>query len=422
MAHDAEAHLIRYSSTYRPWPSTPLPTLATAHPPPPLDSTRKGRTNPQDPSLSSQELDSPMFANPSPHYPRTLDSPLSSVHSAPIFSPALRTDSTPRSYGAVEGTPTSSCEDHLPELPPIQSPAPGCQSQLSKSTEVPAPLEPSPRETLAETPNGNVGQQRKRKAIALGDLDDGKEKVAIEATEGGDSLGPRTRRRSGSQTYHAERDNNRHLPSLERSPDGDLRTPSAETASNRDPTSPSNARSISPNRTAQHARPIGSGSSPSEQATSPPVQPLHLLQPPTLQLRHGRDVKMILSLDGDGVRGLSQAFLVEALVGAICAKVNKNIEPFQIFDVVGGCSMGGLLAVMLGRLRLSALAAREAYKYVAREAFQNKKDFFASSDPHAVPPIQDDQAVEDAIKTVVAAELPDVEEYLYDSRGDSANV
>lgn len=131
---------------------------------------------------------------------------------------------------------------------------------------------------------------------------------------------------------------------------------------------------------------------------------------------------MILSLDGDGVRGLSQAFLVEALVGAICAKVNKNIEPFQIFDVVGGCSMGGLLAVMLGRLRLSALAAREAYKYVAREAFQNKKDFFASSDPHAVPPIQDDQAVEDAIKTVVAAELPDVEEYLYDSRGDSANV
>lgn len=141
-----------------------------------------------------------------------------------------------------------------------------------------------------------------------------------------------------------------------------------------------------------------------------------------LQLHHNRDVKIILSLDGDGVRGLSQVFLVEALVDAICTKVNTRVEPYQAFDLIGGSSMGGLLAVMLSRLRLPAHAARDAYKYIAREVFQNKKNFFSSLDPHSLPLMHDGQAVEDAIKTVVAAELSHGDEQLYDTRTESADV
>jgi patatin-like phospholipase/acyl hydrolase len=149
------------------------------------------------------------------------------------------------------------------------------------------------------------------------------------------------------------------------------------------------------------------------------------VQPPqalSLLPRKSRDFKIVLSLDGDGIRGLSQVFLVEALVGAICTKLDRNIDPYQIFDLVGGTSMGGVLGLMLSRLRMQAHEAREAYKLVGKEVFQDKKAYFSSLDPHAGHDMYDGQGVEEAIKTVVAGELPQVNERLYDAREDSADV
>lgn len=145
-------------------------------------------------------------------------------------------------------------------------------------------------------------------------------------------------------------------------------------------------------------------------------------QPPSLLPRKRRDFKIILSLDGDGIRGLSQAFLVEALVCAICTKLDQHIDPYQIFDLVGGTSMGGVLGLMLSRLRMQAHSAREAYKLVAKEVFQDKKAYFISLDPHAVPALYDAQGVENAIKKVVAGKLPHVNARLYDDREDSADA
>jgi hypothetical protein len=152
---------------------------------------------------------------------------------------------------------------------------------------------------------------------------------------------------------------------------------------------------------------------------APSMQPP---QAPSLLPRKSREFKIILSLDGDGIRGLSQVFLVEALVGAICTKLDQNIDPYQIFDLVGGTSMGGVLGLMLSRLRMQAHTAREAYKLVAKEVFQDKKAYFYSLDPHTVPVLYDGQGVEEAIKTVVAGELPHVNERLYDAREDSADA
>jgi patatin-like phospholipase/acyl hydrolase len=135
-----------------------------------------------------------------------------------------------------------------------------------------------------------------------------------------------------------------------------------------------------------------------------------------------RETKILLSLDGDGIRGLSQALLVESLVNAVCTKVGVQVDPYQVFDLIGGTSMGGILAIMLSRMRMQAHRAREAYKFIAKEVYPNKRDFFTSFDPHAPPKSNDGQAIENAVKAIVTQEVGNQEELLLDSREDSADV
>ncbi|PVI07668.1 FabD/lysophospholipase-like protein [Periconia macrospinosa] len=139
-------------------------------------------------------------------------------------------------------------------------------------------------------------------------------------------------------------------------------------------------------------------------------------------LSRNRETKILLSLDGDGVRGLSQVLLVESLVNAVCTKVGAQVEPYQIFDLVGGCSMGGVFGLMLSRLRMRAQKAREAYKIIAKEVFQNKRDFFTSIDPHAPPVTHDGTSLKNAINGIVTQELGNSDELLYDTRDDSTDV
>jgi predicted acylesterase/phospholipase RssA len=135
-----------------------------------------------------------------------------------------------------------------------------------------------------------------------------------------------------------------------------------------------------------------------------------------------RETKILLSLDGDGVRGLSQVLLVESLVNAVCTKMSAPVDPHQVFDLIGGCSMGGILAILLSRLRMQAHRAREAYKLIQKEVYLDKRDFFTSFDPHAPPNDKDAHAVENAIKAVVAREVANPEEPLLDLRADSSDV
>ena len=401
-----------------------MPQVAPVRPPPAADSDARRSTAVEQPP-HPQDADSPLVANLSPIRAPTIDSSMSPPSlSGLLFSPALHPASTPRSHSGHEETPSSASEDHFLELPPIRSPALASQHALPQSAAVvtsplvsapshfpdkvkvatatktlvppPAPA-PAPATAALKPPD----TQRKRKAIALHGLDEGDKEAARERAVEHDMeyhLGPpRTRRKSGSATYFTEMNIHKAPPASEATYSSDLQSPVVEAHANVNPTI----------------------SSSDDQTPDSSVQ---LPQPVSLQLHHNRDVKVILSLDGDGIRGLSQVFLVEALVGAICTKLNANILPFQIFDLIGGSSMGGLLAVLLSRLRLPAHAAREAFKYIAGEVFLDKKTFFSSSEPRTQPPVPDTKALNDAIKTVVAAELPHPDESLYDSRADSANV
>jgi hypothetical protein len=163
---------------------------------------------------------------------------------------------------------------------------------------------------------------------------------------------------------------------------------------------------------------------------TPEFPPQHLPQhvapqeagSPDIVISRNRETKILLSLDGDGVRGLSQALLVESLVNAVCSKIGGHAYPYQIFDLIGGSSMGGILGLMLGRLRMQAHRAREAYRIVAKEVFLNKRDFFTSVDPLAPPVTHDGQNVENVLKVIVTKELGNQDAVFYDARDDSADV
>jgi len=68
----------------------------------------------------------------------------------------------------------------------------------------------------------------------------------------------------------------------------------------------------------------------------------------------------ILTLDGGGVRGLSGVLILKFLMMRLKFEEEKRLghklpdypEPWKYFDLICGTSTGGLLALMLGRLRL----------------------------------------------------------------------
>ncbi|KAH8726747.1 acyl transferase/acyl hydrolase/lysophospholipase [Phaeosphaeriaceae sp. PMI808] len=67
----------------------------------------------------------------------------------------------------------------------------------------------------------------------------------------------------------------------------------------------------------------------------------------------------LLSLDGGGVRGLSSLMILQQLMETI--NPNSPPKPCDYFDMICGTSTGGLIAIMLGRLRMSVADCIDAY-------------------------------------------------------------
>lgn len=206
--------------------------------------------------------------------------------------------------------------------------------------------------------------------------------------------------------------------------------------------SASGATAVAPSKAVQqHTRPsfeAGHGSSFTSEERLPHIQQLttslipqqasvshHAIQPEPANrviLSRSRETKILLSIDGDGVRGLSSLLIVESLVNAICAKVDQRLDAHQIFDLTGGSSLGGVLAILLCRLQMQPRRAREAYKRISKQVFANKRNYYTSFDPPTAHPETNSKALEDEIKSVVAEELGNPNELLPDSRPDAGDV
>jgi patatin-like phospholipase/acyl hydrolase len=71
--------------------------------------------------------------------------------------------------------------------------------------------------------------------------------------------------------------------------------------------------------------------------------------------------------DGGGVRGLSSLIILKHLMRQVDR--DNPPKPCEYFDLIGGTSTGGLIAIMLGRLNMDIDSCIEAYKSLSERAF-----------------------------------------------------
>lgn len=78
----------------------------------------------------------------------------------------------------------------------------------------------------------------------------------------------------------------------------------------------------------------------------------------------------LLALDGGGVRGLSSLMILRRLMAAV--DPDAPPRPCDYFDMIGGTSTGGLIAIMLGRLRMTVDECIDAYTALSDRVFEKK--------------------------------------------------
>ena len=83
----------------------------------------------------------------------------------------------------------------------------------------------------------------------------------------------------------------------------------------------------------------------------------------------------LLSLDGGGVKGLFTILVLQRLIEEVAhieearGESNTRTHPCDYFDLIGGTSTGGLLAIMLGRLQMDTAACIRTYRALSKRIF-----------------------------------------------------
>ncbi|KAJ5157873.1 uncharacterized protein N7482_008973 [Penicillium canariense] len=82
----------------------------------------------------------------------------------------------------------------------------------------------------------------------------------------------------------------------------------------------------------------------------------------------------LLSLDGGGVRGLSTLYILQRIMLQLSLERDDGIvlKPCDVFDLIGGTSTGGLIAIMLGRLEMGIDECILAYTQLMSSVFGEK--------------------------------------------------
>ncbi|KAJ8110835.1 hypothetical protein OPT61_g6416 [Boeremia exigua] len=95
----------------------------------------------------------------------------------------------------------------------------------------------------------------------------------------------------------------------------------------------------------------------------------------------------LLSLDGGGVRGLSSLMVLRDLMQSIAREEKRlgrrsqgdhePLRPCDYFDLIGGTSTGGIIAILLSRLRLNCEQCIDIYLKLAEQIFKHDRSFTA---------------------------------------------
>jgi patatin-like phospholipase/acyl hydrolase len=122
----------------------------------------------------------------------------------------------------------------------------------------------------------------------------------------------------------------------------------------------------------------------------------------------------LLPPDGGGVRGLSSLIILQQLMRTINRA--HPPKPCEYFDLIGGTSTGGLIAIMLGRLKMDIEDCITAYLQISRDVFQPKKKRFdilgRASDALKVRGRFDSEALKKGIQKIVMQAGEDIDSKL----------
>ncbi|ETS74615.1 hypothetical protein PFICI_13099 [Pestalotiopsis fici W106-1] len=119
----------------------------------------------------------------------------------------------------------------------------------------------------------------------------------------------------------------------------------------------------------------------------------------------------VLSLDGGGVRGLAELLILKKIFTAM-ARIKGNVDPenellpCDYFDLIGGTSTGGLIALMLGRLKMKISVAIEAFQEISAAAFPTDRKKWKPLKIFIGGAVYDAKAFETQIKKVVTRNQP----------------
>ncbi|CAZ80256.1 unnamed protein product [Tuber melanosporum] len=133
----------------------------------------------------------------------------------------------------------------------------------------------------------------------------------------------------------------------------------------------------------------------------------------------------ILSLDGGGVRGLSSLMILQDIMSTISQQEKSShirpkdddtpLKPCEYFDIIGGTSTGGIIAILLSRLRLDVPACIDIYTQLAEEIFSKDRSIKIFGTPLRFAGARFSGAVlEKAIKRVLVENSFDPEEKMFD--------
>ncbi|KAF8586137.1 FabD/lysophospholipase-like protein [Ramaria rubella] len=128
---------------------------------------------------------------------------------------------------------------------------------------------------------------------------------------------------------------------------------------------------------------------------------------------HALEGLRLLSLDGSGICGLSKLLILQEIMHRIKEKEHLTENPLacRYFDLIGGTSTGGIIALMLGRLGMSVAKAIEYYGTLAQRVFSDMKPFGKDGKFKA-------SKLEEVIKEIVNEKTQDREECLLSGRGN----
>ncbi|KAH8823052.1 acyl transferase/acyl hydrolase/lysophospholipase [Flagelloscypha sp. PMI_526] len=138
------------------------------------------------------------------------------------------------------------------------------------------------------------------------------------------------------------------------------------------------------------------------------------------------DPVTLLSLDAGGIRGLSEVDILNDMMYRLQYDEGEPEmpKPCERFDLIGGSGTGGLLAVLIGPLKLSVPVVYEIYLKIVRAAFSRVNGW-----PRPPPAADEEPRVNDPphlvplLKDIVRDALQDEDALMIDSsRGDQCKV